>query len=55
MSFLDPNHALCPKKRDSRSLYARRQGEKTCIPLQRLDLFHGFAKGSVAKVALGDF
>ena len=48
MSFLDPNHALCPKKKDACGLYARHQGEKTCITLQRLDLFHGFAQGGVA-------
>lgn len=50
-----PESWSVPQKRDACGLYARRQGEKTCIPLQRLDLFHGFAKGSVAKVALGDF
>jgi len=33
MSFLDPNHALCPKKRDACALYARRQGGKTYITL----------------------
>ena len=48
MSFLDPNHGLCPKKRDACGLCAQRQGGKTCITLQRLDLFHGFAKGNVA-------
>jgi hypothetical protein len=48
VSFLDPNHALCPDKRDACGLYARRQGGKTCITLQQLDLFHGFPKGNVA-------
>jgi|GEM_PF-3089214 len=48
MSFLEPNHGLCPKKIDPCGLYARRQGGKTCITLPRLDLFHRFGEGGIA-------
>ena len=46
---------VCAPKKERPAVCMRgAKAEKTCIILQRLDLFHGFAQGGVTEVALGD-